>query len=380
MVPKVMVKEDGTLGARNGVTTGGVEKKMGIKGNATCVLNFDHAVAYRLGPKPQPKKQGEEKTSSSSGMRGMFGMMNLARLGVGMQGIGIGEVAYQNAAAYVKERLVGRALTGPKAPDKPADPLIVHPDVRRMLLQCRSFVEGARALMAWTMMQMAISWSGRPEEEKKAAADLSDFMTPVVKAFFTDMGFDAANAAMQCYGGHGYIRDNGVEQFVRDARINQTYEGANGVQALDLVGRKLTRNQGRAVFAFFKQIDDFVAEAKGAADLATFVTPLNKGLERLKSATLWLAENGPKNPDNAGAASVDYLRMTGIVAVGWMWARIAKRAQEKIASGSGNRAFYEAKLVSARFWMERVMPDTASLLERLQSGAGTIMALDAESF
>ncbi|HWA31603.1 MAG TPA: acyl-CoA dehydrogenase family protein, partial [Rhizomicrobium sp.] len=246
MVPKFLVDEDGKMGAKNGVSTGGIEKKMGIKGSATCVLNFDEAKAWRLGPKPTPPKPGE-KRSASAGMAGMFGMMNAARMGVGLQGISIAQVALDNAWDYVHTRRVGHALTGPKDPTQSADLEIVHPDVRRMILHCRSFVEGARALAVWTTINHAIQDSARPDKDQ--AALLADLLTPVIKAFFTDMGFDCANMAMQCYGGHGYIRDNGVEQFVRDARINQTYEGANGVQAMDLVGRKLGRKGGAAPLA-----------------------------------------------------------------------------------------------------------------------------------
>ena len=252
MVPKFLVGEDGKVGARNGVNTGGIEHKMGIKGQATCVLNFDGAIAWRLGPKPEPLKPGE-KRSASAGMAGMFGMMNAARLGVGVQGIAIGDVAYQNGYAYAHERRVGHALTGPAEPDKPADLEIVHPDVKRMLLHARAFVEGARALACWTAFNMSVGHSKR--DDAAVAALLADLMTPVLKAFCTDMGFEAANLAMQCYGGHGYIRDNGVEQFVRDGRINQTYEGANGVQAMDLVGRKLGRKGGAAPLALFGAAD-----------------------------------------------------------------------------------------------------------------------------
>ncbi|NWH09430.1 MAG: acyl-CoA dehydrogenase C-terminal domain-containing protein [Alphaproteobacteria bacterium] len=383
MVPKFLVDEEGRMGTRNGVSCGSIEKKMGIKASSTCVMNFDDAVAYRLGPKPAPKPadaaQGEKK-SSSAGMKGMFGMMNAARLGVGIQGIGIAEVAYQNAVAYTRERMAGRALTGAKEKDKPADPIIVHPDIRRMLLQGRAFVEGARALACWVMLQMAVSRSARGEAERQDAADVAELLTPVIKAYFTDMGFETANAAMQCFGGHGYVRDHGMEQFVRDARINQVYEGANGVQALDLVGRKLAAKGGRAPFAFFGMIDGFIAQNEARKDLGPFVMPLKKGLERLKAATLWLAENGLKNPDNAGAASVDYLRMFGIVSVGWMWARMAVLAEAKLAGSTDNPAFYEAKRVAARYWMEREMPMTGALLERIESGCDTLMALDATNF
>ena len=378
MVPKFLVSEDGKMGARNGVSTGSIEKKMGIKGNATAVLNFDEATAWRLGPKPKPKIEGA-KGSSSEGMKGMFGMMNAARLGVGVQGVAVAEVAYQNAVTYSKDRLVGRSLTGAKFPGQPADPLIVHPDVRRMLLFARTAAEGGRSLATWISFLLGVASSKRSEAERQEASDLADLLTPVIKAFCTDMGFDAANAAMQCFGGHGYIRDHGMEQFVRDARINQTYEGANGVQALDLVGRKLGRNGGRAPFALFKLITDFVAAESGEA-MKPYTTPLSVGLARLQDATMWLAQNGMKNPDNAGAGSVDYLRMFGIVVVGYLWARQAKAALAKLAAKPANASFYEAKLIGARFWMERLMPDTASLSERVKAGADGLMLQEAASF
>src|SRR5215469_9946208 len=371
MVPKYLVGEDGKMGARNGVTTGGIEKKMGIKGSATCVLNFDDAVAWRLGPKPAPAKPGE-KRSASAGMAGMFGMMNAARLGVGIQGISIAEVAYQNALRYVHERRVGHALTGPAEPDKSADLLIVHPDVRRMLLHCKAFIEGARALAMWTTLNMSISRSGRPATD--SAATLSDLMTPVIKAFFTDQGFECANMAMQCYGGHGYIRDNGMEQFVRDGRINQTYEGANGVQAMDLVGRKLARHGGAAPMALFGLMSGWVAENKDDAKLAFVTKPLQRGLDTLQQATLWLAQHGMANPNDAGAGAVDYLRMMGIVSVGWMWARMAKLANEKLAANPPNAAYYQSKLVSARYWMERLVPECPMLFERIQAGSENLMS------
>jgi alkylation response protein AidB-like acyl-CoA dehydrogenase len=373
LVPKFLVSEDGKMGARNGVTTGGIEKKMGIKAQATCVLNFDDAVAWRLGPKPTPPKPGE-KRHASAGMKGMFGMMNNARLGVGLQGISVAEVAYQNALAYAHERRVGRALTGPAEPDKPADLEIVHPDVRRMLLHSRSFIEGARALAMWTTLNLAIGESNRPE--KDTADMLGDLMTPVVKAFFTDMGFEVANMAMQVYGGHGYIRDNGVEQFVRDGRINQTYEGANGVQAMDLVGRKLGRKGGAAPMALFQAVSGWLSENASDEKLTAYVKPVQRGLDTLQQATMWLASHGMQNPNDAGAAATDYLRLMGIVMTGWMWARMAKIAQAKLAAGDGNKPFYEAKLVSARYWMERMIPECPMLLERVQAGSETIMAFE----
>ncbi|MEI9988857.1 MAG: acyl-CoA dehydrogenase C-terminal domain-containing protein [Rhizomicrobium sp.] len=373
MVPKFLVAEDGTVGARNGVSTGGIEKKMGIKAQATCVLNFDEATAWRLGPKPVPPKPGE-KRHSSAGMAGMFGMMNTARLGVGVQGIAIGEVAYQNGYAYAHERRVGHALTGPKEPDKPADLEIVHPDVKRMLLHARAFVEGARALAMWTTVNMAVARSARPEAA--TAGLVADLMTPVLKAFCTDMGFEAANLAMQCYGGHGYIRDNGVEQFVRDGRINQTYEGANGVQAMDLVGRKLGRKGGAAPFALFGQINGWLEENGTDAAMGAYVKGVKRGLENLQNATLWLAQHGLADPNNAGAGAYDYLRLMGIVVTGWMWGRMAKIATARLAAGQGDAAFYKGKLVSAKYWMERMIPECPMLLERIQAGAETVMAFE----
>ena len=373
MVPKFLVDETGKMGAKNGVSTGGIEKKMGIKAQATCVLNFDDAVAWRLGPKPTPPKPGE-KRHASAGMAGMFGMMNNARLGVGIQGISVAEVAYQNAVAYANERRVGRALTGAADPDKPADLEIVHPDVKRMLLHSRSFVEGARALAMWTTLNMAIADSNRPEKE--AAGLLADLMTPVIKAFFTDMGFEVANMAMQVYGGHGYIRDNGVEQFVRDGRINQTYEGANGVQAMDLVGRKLGRKGGAAPMALFQTVSGWLSDNAGDEKLSRYVKPVERGLSTLQQATMWLAQHGMANPNDAGAGAVDYLRLMGIVTVGWMWARMAKLAQARLDAGDGNKPFYDAKLVSARYWMERMIPECPMLFERIQAGSENIMAFE----
>jgi len=369
MVPKFLVGEDGKMGARNGVSTGGIENKMGIKGQATCVLNFDDAVAWRLGPKPTLG----EKRSASAGMAGMFGMMNVARLGVGMQGIAIGEVAYQNAMAYALERRVGQALTGPAEPDKPADLLIVHPDIKRMLLHCRSFVEGARAMAMWTTLNMSVAHSARPEAE--TAGHLADLMTPVIKAFFTDMGFEAANLAMQCYGGHGYIRDNGVEQFVRDGRINLLYEGANGVQAMDLVGRKLGRKGGAAPLALFGLIGGWLADNDNPA-LVAFAGPVKRGLDNLQQATLWLAQHGLANPNDAGAAAADYLQLMGVVVVGWMWARMAKLAQAKLAADPPNAQFYKDKLMCAKYWMERLIPECPMLLERISAGSATIMEFE----
>jgi len=367
MVPKFLVAEDGKMGTKNGVNTGGIEHKMGIKGQATCVMNFDDAKAWRLGPKPTPPKPGE-KRSSSAGMAGMFGMMNAARLGVGIQGIGLGEVAYQNGYAYAHERRVGRALTGPKEPDKPADLEIVHPDVKRMLLQARSATEGMRALAAWTTLQISIGHSKRPEAE--SAAMLADLMTPIIKAFGTDLGFEATNLGMQCYGGHGYIRDNGVEQFVRDARINMVYEGANGVQAMDLVGRKLGRKGGAAPMALFALLTGWIGENEKDEAMKPFVAGVKRGTETLQAATMWLAANGLKNPNDAGAGATDYLRLMGITMLALMWARMAK-----VSLGKTDQ-LHKDKLMCARYWMERMVPECPMLLERIQAGSGVIMELE----
>lgn len=383
MVPKMLVdKETGEIIGRNGVSVGSIEKKMGIKGNATAVLNFDDAVAYRLGGRPAEKKTetGEVKKSKSAGMAGMFGMMNGARMGVGIQGIAVGEVAYQNGVAYAKERLAGRSLTGPKNPDGPADPIMVFPDVRRLLLSSRSFVEGARALAMYVSFLFAVQNSSKDEKEREEAADLSQLMTPIIKAFFTDKGFQAANDSMQVFGGHGYVRDHGMEQFVRDARINQVYEGANGIQALDLVGRKMTAKGGRATLTFFGKVEEFIKANEGNAEMKPYIEPLKAGYQRLGEAAGWLMQNAQKNYDNAGAASYDMLNIFGTVAIGWMWGRMAKLSLEKLAAGDGNAEFYNRKLTLARYWMEREIPLTAGWLERLKHGADGYMELDEAAF
>ncbi|MEQ8745908.1 acyl-CoA dehydrogenase C-terminal domain-containing protein [Pyruvatibacter sp.] len=384
MVPKVNVNpETGALEERNGVSTGSIEKKMGIKAQATCVLNFDDAKAYRLGPKPQSKSadaDGDKPKSKSSGMAGMFGMMNAARMGVGIQGIAIGDVAYQNGAIYANERLAGRALSGAKNTDGPADPIIVHPDVRRMLLASRSFVEGARALAMWVSVMFTEARSAPDAETREFAGDMGQLMTPIIKGYFTDKGFEAANMSMQVFGGHGYVRDHGMEQFVRDARINQVYEGANGVQALDLVGRKMTSKGGRAPMAFFAHVQKFIDANKDDAKLKPLLASLQAGLGDLQHAALWLAENAPKDFEEAGAASYDVMTMFGIVSLGFMWAQMAKTAQEKLDAGEGDAEFYKRKLVLAKFWMEREMPMTTSLKVRAAAGASTLMELDAANF
>ncbi|ODU21227.1 MAG: acyl-CoA dehydrogenase [Sphingomonas sp. SCN 67-18] len=367
IVPKFMVNEDGSLGARNGVSCGSIEHKMGIHANSTCVMNYDEATGYLV---------GEE----NKGLAAMFIMMNAARLGVGLQGLGIGEVAYQNAVAYAKDRRQGRALTGPADPDAKADTLMVHPDVRRMLMEGRALNEGLRALCLWGALQVDLSHKAQTEEERQAADDLISLLTPVIKGYGTDMGYQIATASQQVYGGHGYIREWGMEQYVRDARIAQIYEGTNGVQAMDLVGRKLGKDGGRAIQAFFKLVGEAVAEGKANPKLADIAARLEKANGELQAATMWLMQNGLTNPNNAGAAAVPYLHIMGIVAVGLMWLKLATAAQALVDAGQGDAAFNEAKLITARFFAERIMPDAGSLRRKLEGGAEALMALPVEAF
>jgi len=368
IVPKFLPDGDGNPGTRNGVECGSIEEKMGIHGNSTCVMNYDNATGYLLG-------------EADKGLRAMFTMMNEARLGVGVQGLSMSEVAYQNAADYARERIQGRSISGTKAKDKPADPIIVHPDVRRVLMTLKSFNEAARALVIWTAIQGDIANRSDDEGLKQAAEDFMGLMTPVVKGVLTDVGFDNAVKAQQLYGGHGYIAEWGMEQFVRDARIAMIYEGANGIQALDLVGRKLPRDGGRAVQTFFKEVGGFISDNKDDEAMAPYVGPLKNALDNLQKSTMWFMQHGLANPDNAGAGSMDYMHLMGLVALGYMWARMAKVSQEKLANGANGREdFYKTKLTTGRFFMERVLPEADAHYARISSGAETMMALDAEAF
>jgi acyl-CoA dehydrogenase len=367
VVPKFLVEPDGTLGQRNGVTCGSIEHKMGIHGNATCVMNYDGAVGWLV---------GEE----NRGLAAMFVMMNEARLAVGIQGLAQAEVAYQNAVAYARERLQGRALTGPKAPDKPADPIIVHPDVRRNLLSIKAFNEAARALVLWTALQSDIAHRSTDAAVRQAADDNMGLMTPIVKGILTDLGFESAVKAQQVYGGQGYIEELGMSQFVRDARITMIYEGANGIQAMDLVGRKLGKDGGRAVMAFFNEVGAFFEENASNAALVPFVIPLGQALQHLQQATMWFMNNAMTKPDNAGAGAYDYMHLFGLVALGYMWARMAKAAEARKASGNGIAARMDAKLLTGRFFMERMLPEAGTLLARVAAGSDTMMALPAEAF
>jgi acyl-CoA dehydrogenase len=366
VVPKVLPNPDGSLGARNAVTCGSIEHKMGIHGNSTCVLNYDDATGFLV---------GEE----NRGINAMFTMMNEARLGVAVQGLALSEVAYQNAAVYARDRLQGRALGGAKFPDKPADPIIVHPDIRRMLMTMRAFNEAARALVVWAALQGDVALRSGDEKERQAGEDHMGLLTPVLKAMLTDRGFDNAVLAQQVYGGHGYIAEHGMEQFVRDARIAMIYEGANGIQALDLVGRKLPKDGGRAMQAFFNEAQAFIKE-HGDEAMKPYTGPLATALGHLQQATLWLMQNAMTKPENAGAAAHDYLHLFGLAALGYMWCRMAEAAQRKTAAGEGDAARMNAKLVTARFYMERMLPETAAHLARIQAGAASMMELPAEAF
>jgi alkylation response protein AidB-like acyl-CoA dehydrogenase len=368
IVPKFMVKEDGTPGDRNAVSCGAIEHKMGIHGNATCVMNYDEATGYLIG-------------AENRGLNAMFVMMNEARLGVGLQGLSISEIAYQNAVNYARERIQGRSLSGPKAPEKKADPIIVHPDIRRSLMTIRAFNEAGRAFLLWTALKSDIAHRSADDKERQTADDILGLVTPILKGVMTDKGFDHAVMAQQVFGGHGYIEEHGMSQYVRDARIAMIYEGANGIQALDLVGRKLGLNGGRAVMALFKEIGDFCEENRNDEKLAFFTKHLKKGLNDVQAATMWFMQNAMAKPDNAGAGSTDYMHLFGLVVLGYMWAKMAKAAEDTLANGDSARADYlKTKLVTGKFYMERIMPETALRKARIETGADTMMELAAEAF
>jgi len=368
VVPKVLPKPDGSLGAPNAVSCGSIEEKMGIHANSTCVMNYDGASGWLV-------------ADENRGLNAMFTMMNEARLGVGVQGLALSEVAYQNAAAYAKERLQGRALTGPKYPDKPADPIIVHPDVRRNLMAIKAFNEAARALVMWTALKSDLARHAENDKERQAADDHMGLLTPVIKGVLTDQGFANTVTAQQMFGGHGYIKEWGMEQFVRDARIPMIYEGANGIQALDLVGRKLGKDGGRAVTAFFAEVQGFLKDNAGDAALKPYLDPLARALEHLQQATMWFMQNALAKPDNGGAGATDYMQLFGLVALGYMWAQMAKAAQSKLKEGAdGAAARLNAKLITGRFFVERILPEASAHLARIQTGAASTMELPVEAF
>ena len=366
IVPKFKVDKDGNIGERNAVKCGSIEHKMGIHGNSTCVMNYDGAVGELIG-------------DENKGLKVMFVMMNDARIGVGMQGLCQSEVAYQNAAAYAKERLQGRSLTGPKNEDGPADPIIVHPNVRRMLMDIRSFNEGARAFFYWLSLQEDLIHIAEDEAVKERADDLLGLLTPVVKGYITDISFDNCVSAQQVFGGHGYIHEWGMGQFVRDARIAMIYEGSNGVQALDLVGRKLARKGGRALMNLSAEIDAFIKENEGNEAVKAFIDALRTAKEKLQVGTMWLMQNGMTNPNNAGAGSVDYMHMMGLSMLTYMWARMATLAQAHIDNGNDD-PFYADKLTVGRYFIARSLPQIDAHLAKLQSGADPVMALAADRF
>lgn len=368
LVPKFLPNDDGEAGPRNGVACGSIEHKMGIKASATCVMNFDGAQGWLLG-------------EAHRGMRAMFTMMNDARLEVGIQGLGIAETSYQSAVAYARDRRQGRALTGAREPEQAADSILVHPDVRRMLLTMRAFSEGARTLAYWIGMQLDISEKHPDPDMRAEADDLVALMTPIIKAYFTDQGFHNAHLGIQCMGGHGYIAEWGMEQLLRDARITLLYEGTNGVQALDLVGRKLPSHYGRLLRRFFHPVMAFIEEHQTDQDLQEFVLPLAKAFSRLQQVTLHLAQQGLKNPDEAGAASVDYLRMFALVVLAFIWTKIVKLARVKLAEGAnGDTSFYEAKIATARFFMTKILPENSTLFAQIMAGAKPIMDFEDDAF
>jgi alkylation response protein AidB-like acyl-CoA dehydrogenase len=347
-------------GAFNHVSCSSIEHKMGIKANATCVINFDESTGWLVG-------------DVNKGMRAMFTMMNGRRLGVGMQGLGLAEVSYQNALAYAKDRVQGRALTGAKNPAGDADPIVVHPDVRRMLLTMKAYVEGERALAYWVGKLIDVEERHPDAAAREEAGDLVALMTPIIKAFLTDTGFEVANLGLQIYGGHGYIREWGMEQFVRDARIAQIYEGTNGVQAMDLIGRKVPEANGRLMRRWLKLVQDDVKAAAGDARTAELAKPLGEAVRALQETVMGVMQAAMKNPDEAGAAASDFLRMMGVVSVGWMWLRMAGVAHEKLAAGQGDAAFLEAKIKTARFYMTKLLPQVSSLAASIKAGAAPVM-------
>ena len=365
VVPKFLPTADGRPGARNAVTCTALEHKMGIKASATCALAFDGATGWLVGA---PHK----------GLRAMFTMMNEARLAVGVQGLGLAEVSYQNAVAYARDRLQGRALEGTRAPDKPADPIILHPDIRRTLLTMRAQVEGCRALGLLTALEHDIAQRHPDAAERQAAEDAVALMTPIIKAMFTDIGWEVTASGMQVLGGHGYIRDNGMEQFVRDARIAQIYEGTNGIQALDLVGRKMGAHGGRLLRRFFHPVLAYIEAKQDDDAMAEFIGPLAKAFGRLQQTTAVVAQRGLADPFEAGAAATDYLKLFGLVALAHVWARMAEQALARAATD--DTGFYRAKLVTARVFMQRLLPQVSALATAISAGGAALRDFDDACF
>lgn len=365
IVPKFSPDANGEAGERNGVQCGSIEHKMGIHGNSTCVMNFDNAKGYLIG---EPNK----------GLSYMFVMMNAARIGVGIQGLGLTEVSFQNALAYARDRLQMRSLSGPKAPEKAADPIIVHPDVRRMLLTQKAFAEGGRALVYYTAQLIdQVSAGG---DAGKEADELLGLLTPIVKAFLTEAGFEATNEGIQIFGGHGFIHEWGMEQFVRDARITRLYEGTTGIQALDLLGRKILMNQGETLRSFTKQIHKFCQGEEGNAEMAKFVTPLLALNKEWGDVTMQIGMKAMQDRDEVGAASVDYLMYSGYVTLAYFWAQAAKVAQQALSNGTTETDFYKAKLATAQFYFSKLLPRTKSLVASINEGGESLMEMSADQF
>ena len=367
LVPKFMPDDNGEAGERNGIACGSIEHKMGIHANATCVMNLDNAKGFLVG-KP------------NEGMKAMFTMMNMARLAVGMQGLGLAEIAYQNALVYAKERVQGRSLDGVKEPEKAADPIIVHPGVGLELMTMKSIIEAGRALTYYTGLQEDIAHKHPDADVREEAMDWVALLTPVIKAHLTDRGFELCAKAMEVYGGHGFIQEWGMEQYVRDVEITKIYEGTNGIQALDLVGRKMGQNMGRLLRSFFHPVLEFIEENKDHPEIGKHMEMFGKSVSKLQNASVTLATKGLKNPMEAGAGAKDYLKMFGVIALGFMWLKMAKTASEKLEEGASDKAFYDAKLKTATFYMERILPEHYSAYHALLTGADNLMALDESQF
>ncbi|WP_135078441.1 acyl-CoA dehydrogenase C-terminal domain-containing protein [Terasakiella sp. SH-1] len=365
IVPKFIPDENGEPGEKNGVSCGAIEHKMGIKASSTCVMNFDGAKGWLVG-------------ELNKGMRGMFAMMNAARLAVGMQGLGLAEASYQGAVEYAKERLQGRSLSGVKHPDKSADPIIVHPDVRRMLMTQRAYIEGCRAFGGWVSEELDISRRHPDGKRRQEADEFVQLMTPIVKALFTDLGFESTNIGMQVFGGHGFIREHGMEQYVRDCRIAQIYEGTNGIQALDLIGRKMPSKAGRYLRRFFHPVQAYIEKYMMDEEMGEFVQPLAKAFGRLQQATGQLARVGLGKPEEAAAGATEFLRLFGFVALAYMWCRMVEIAKDKTDGEDAD--FYRAKMITARFFMQKLLPQTSSLFASIMAGGASMMALDEEMF
>ncbi len=363
VVPKFLVNDDGSLGERNNLSVGKIEKKMGIKGNATCVMNYDGAKGYLV---------GEE----NKGLRAMFTMMNEARLGVGMQGLAQAEIAYQAALAYAKDRRQGRAIQGKAEPDDNADPIIVHPDVRRNLMEQKSFIEGARGFIAWA----AVLLDKAKREDDKSAEGIASLLIPVIKGYVTDKGFEYTISAQQVFGGHGYIEEWGMSQYARDCRIAMIYEGTNGIQALDLVGRKLATDGGKHMRDYLNLIQSFIKEEHAEDFKTDFIAPLKKSMEHLQTALMFFMENGLKNPLSAVSGATDFLHLMGLVSLGFIWSKKAQSAREQLKNSETNKEFLEAKILTGSYFMHRQLPETKLRLDRVLTGEKQVMSLAVDQF